>query len=92
MTSEEIIKGARVMRGVSPDYDGYTLTTAAGEIVTECATLAEAIVYATRHHLAPLDEVDDYRPREVYTRYEWGDRVFLFVRMTYVSDWGDLVA
>ena len=92
MTSEEIIKGARIMRDVSPDYDGYTLTTAAGEIVADCTTLAEAIAYATRHHLAPLDEVDDDSPREVYTRHEWSGRVYLDIRMTYVYDWGDLVA
>ncbi len=92
MTSEEIIRSARVMRGVSEDYDGYILKTAAGETVAECATLAEAIAYATRHNLAPLDEVDDYSPREVYTRHEWGDRVYLSILMTYVCDWDDLVA
>lgn len=92
MTSEEIIKGARVMRGVSEDYDGYILATEAGGTIAECATLAEAIMYATRHHLAPLDEVDDYSPREVYARYEWGHRVYLSIRMTHVCDWDDLVA
>lgn len=92
MTSEEIIRDARVMRGVSEDYDGYILTNASGDTFTERATLAEAIVYATRHNLAPLDEVDGYSPREVYTRYEWGHRVYLSIRMTHICDWDDLVA